>query len=120
MKAANDAVRFLVELAVLAAIAYWGFHDHSSLAAKLVLGAGGPALVASIWAIWMAPQSDRRASERVRVVLEVAIFGSATAALALSIGATSAIIFAVLAVISALLDHTLARPRSPDQRDSLH
>ena len=38
---------FLVELAVLAAVGYRGFHDHSSWAAKLVLGVGGPVLIAT-------------------------------------------------------------------------
>jgi len=49
LKGINDAVRFLAELAVLAAVGYGGFHDHSSSAAKLVLGVGGPVLIATAW-----------------------------------------------------------------------
>lgn len=109
MKAANEAVRFLVELAALAAIGYWGFHDHSTWPAKFVLGIGGPLLIASAWAIWMAPQSHRRAGEGVRALLEVAIFGSAIAALAASTGTALAVIFGTVAVVNAVLDHLLAR-----------
>jgi hypothetical protein len=109
LKWINDAVRFLVELAVLVAVGYWGFHDHSRWAAKLVLGVGGPVLIATAWGIWMAPQSNRRAPEGMRALLEVLIFGLATAALVASTGAVLAVIFAVVATVNAALDHALAR-----------
>jgi hypothetical protein len=109
VKAANDAVRFVVELAALIAIGYWGFHDHSSWLAKLVLGLGAPLLIAVVWSVWMAPQSSRRAGEGTRAVLEVLIFGAATAALAASTGVVLAIIFAAVAAANAVLDHVLAR-----------
>ena len=109
VKAANDAVRFFVELAALAAVGYWGFHDHSSWALKLTLGVGGPTLIATAWGIWMAPRSTRRASEGIRALLEIVIFAVATAALAASTRAPLAIIFAVVASVNAVLDHTLAR-----------
>jgi len=57
VKAANDALRFVVEIA---ALAYWGFHEHTSWPAKLVLGLAGPVLIAVVWGLWMAPQSSRR------------------------------------------------------------
>ena len=109
MKAVNDGVRFLVELAVLGAVGYWGFHNHSSWPAKIVLGVGGPVLIATAWGIWMAPQSNRRAPEGRRALLEVLIFALATAALAASTRAVLAVIFAVVATVNAALDHALAR-----------
>ena len=109
MKAANDGVRFLVEVAALGAVAYWGFHDHKSLVLKLVFGIGGPLLIAFIWARWMAPRSSRRAPEAQRALLELAIFGAAAVALAASEGAASAIVFALVAGVNALLDHWLGR-----------
>jgi hypothetical protein len=113
VKAANDAVRFLVELAALAAVCYWGFHDHPSWIAKLVLGIGGPVLIATAWGIWMAPKSNRRATEGIRALLELLIFALATAALAASAGAALAIIFAVVATSNAVLDHALTRTLRP-------
>ena len=109
MKAANDGVRFLVEVASLGAIAYWGFHDHTSLLLKLAFGIGGPLLIAFIWARWMAPRSSRRAPEAQRALLELAIFGAGALALAASVGAASAIVFALGAGVNALLDHRFAR-----------
>ena len=76
VKATNDAIRFLVELAPLAAVCYWGLHNHSSWAAKIVLGIGAPLLMAAVWAVWMAPQSEHRMAERGRVLIELVIFGS--------------------------------------------
>jgi Protein of unknown function (DUF2568) len=108
VKMANDGVRFLVELAALASIGYWGFHEHSGWPAKIAFGLGGPILVASIWAVWMAPGSRRRAPERIRVLLEVVIFGLAVAALAASTGGVLAVIFGVVAFVNAVLDHRLA------------
>jgi Protein of unknown function (DUF2568) len=109
VKAANDAIRFLVEIAALVAVSYWGFHDHSSWTGKLILGIGAPVLVAATWAIWMAPQSGRRAPEGMRAVIEIVIFGLATAALAASTGAVLAIVFAAVAGVNTVLDHALAR-----------
>jgi Protein of unknown function (DUF2568) len=118
VKAANDAVRFVVEIAALIAVGYWGFHEHSSWLAKLVLGLGAPVLIAVVWGLWMAPQSSRRAGEGTRVVLEVLIFGSATASLAASTGAILAITFAAVAAVNAVLDHFVAHRSQaglPDQ-----
>jgi hypothetical protein len=116
VKPINDGIRFLVELLALVAVGYWGFHEHSGWAAKIVLGIGGPLLIATAWGIWMAPRSARRAPEAVRALLEVVIFGAATAALAASSGATLAVLFAVVAGLNAALDHALARePASRSQ-----
>ena len=112
MKAVNDLVRFLVELGALFAVGWWGFHEHAAWVAKLLFGLGGPFLVAAVWGRWMAPRSPHRAPEGTRAVLEVLIFGLATAALVAS-GATGAgVVFAVVAGVNAVLDHVLAR-RAP-------
>ncbi len=110
VKAANDAIRFLVELAALAAIAYWGFHEHSSWVLKLVLGVGGPVLTAAAWGLWMAPQSKRRAPEGYRALLEAVIFGAATAALFASGVVALGVAFGVVAAVNTVLDHALGRP----------
>lgn len=96
-----------VELASLAAAAYWGFHDHRDWALKLMLGAGGPLLIALVWAIWTASRSTRRAPKQ-SALLERLIFGSATAALAISSGVLPASVFAVVATINTVLDHRFA------------
>jgi hypothetical protein len=44
-------VRFLCELAMLAALAYWGFRVGDGIGAW-VLGVGAPLLAAVVWARW--------------------------------------------------------------------
>ena len=119
MKPANDAVRFLVvELGSLAAVAYWGFHEHSAWGAKVLLGVGGPLLIAVVWGIWMAPRASRRAPEGVRTLIELVIFGTATAALAASAGAGLAIAFGAIALANTVLEHTLRSPGLHERRPS--
>ncbi len=118
LKPVNDAVRFLVvELGSLAAVAYWGFHEHSGLGAKVLFGVGGPLLIAVVWGIWMAPRASRRAPEGVRALIELVIFGTATAALAASTGAGPAIVFGAIALVNTVLEHVLPaagpQPRPP-------
>ena len=119
MKPANDAVRFLVvELGSLAAVAYWGFHEHSAWGAKILLGVGGPLLIAVVWGSgWRpAPAGGRR-----RVCgrsIELVIFGTATAALAASAGAGLAIAFGAIALANTVLEHTLRSPGLHERRPS--
>ena len=49
LRSGNLAVRLLCELGLLVALAVWGFHAGSGLAADLVLGLGAPLLAAAVW-----------------------------------------------------------------------
>jgi hypothetical protein len=49
-------VRFLCELAMLAALAYWGFTVGDG-AGAWVLGIGAPLMAAIIWGAWVAPKA---------------------------------------------------------------
>ena len=111
MKAANDVVRFLVEVATLIAVGYWGFHEHGSWLAKLVLGIGAPLLIAVGLECVDGAAVISTGRRGRRAVLEVLIFGFATAALAASTSAILAIIFGVVAGVNAVLDHALGRRR---------
>src|SRR6188472_2271668 len=101
MKAVNDGVRFLLELCGLAAIAYWGWRTGSSTATRLVLAVGGVVLVAVVWGVFRA-EGDAvvEVPTAVRIVIEVAVFASATVALAAVGRAGLAIAFAVVAGIN--------------------
>ena len=60
VKQANLALALLLELGVLAALAYWGFATGATILLKIALGIGTPAAAILIWAIWGAPRSRRR------------------------------------------------------------
>jgi hypothetical protein len=49
----NLALRFLLEMAALVAIGYWGFDQHSGIW-RFVIGIGGPMLAAVLWGTFAA------------------------------------------------------------------
>lgn len=51
VKSLNLSVRFLLELCLLAALAYGGFNLTNSLLLSWFLGLGLPAFAASVWAL---------------------------------------------------------------------
>jgi hypothetical protein len=103
--AANEALRFLLELCMLAAFAYWGSQAADSTAINILLAIVTPLAAATVWAIWCAPRSERRLEPRKRVPLELLLFGLAAAALAAA-GATGlAIAFAAAVALNTLLLH---------------
>jgi hypothetical protein len=108
MSFVNDGVRFLLELGALAAIAYWGWRTGSSTASRLLLAVGGVVLVAVVWGVFRS-ESDAvvEVSTGVRIVIEVAVFAAATAAIAAVGRVGLAIAFAVVAGINEILNYTL-------------
>lgn len=81
IKGANLALRFLLELCALAALCYWGFKTGTGVVAKVGLGIGAPLLAAVVWGTFVAPGAPVAAPGALRLVLELAVFGSAVAAL---------------------------------------
>jgi hypothetical protein len=82
IKGANLAVRFLLELCALAALAYWGFKTGTGPISKIGLGIGAPLLAAVVWATFVAPGASIQVPWPLRLVLQVVIFGLAVAGLA--------------------------------------
>lgn len=103
MKAANLALRFLLEVGALVALGYWGFHVGSSEALHWILGIGAPLLAAVVWGLFVAPRRRFDVPLAVWVLLQVVIFGAAIAALLASGRATFAVVFTVLLLINATL-----------------
>jgi len=81
IKSANLALRFLLELSALAALGYWGFKTGRGTVAKVGLGIGAPLLAAVVWGTFVAPRAPVEVPGPVRLALELAVFGSAAAAL---------------------------------------
>jgi hypothetical protein len=83
----NLAVRFLLEIAALLALGYWGFDQHSGIW-RFVLGLGLPVLAAIAWGTFAVPDDRSRSGSApvpvpgaVRLILELALFGLASWAL---------------------------------------
>ena len=75
MKAANLALRFFLELAALAALAYWGW------GVTWVLAIAAPAAWIALWATFGSPKARITLSTPQRIGFEALVFGAAAAAL---------------------------------------
>ena len=82
LKALNLALRFGVELASLAALAYWGWHDSESTVVKVLLAVGAPVVWAVLWGLFASPKAPMELHPGARLAFEVAAFGAAVIALA--------------------------------------
>ena len=60
MKALNQGLAFLLELALLAALSYWGFQLDASTAVQWLAGLGAPLALAAAWGLVAAPRARRR------------------------------------------------------------
>jgi Protein of unknown function (DUF2568) len=105
---ANDGLRFLLELSALAALAYWGFHEFSA-GAQWLLGIGAPIVAAAVWGAFVAPKASRPTVDPVRLLLEVAVFGSGVVALLLAGSTELAIVFAALVLVHLALTFALGQ-----------
>jgi hypothetical protein len=83
----NLAMRFLLELAALAAFGVWGYRSHQS-GLRTLLAVALPLCAASVWGVFAVPDDPSRSgrapvpvSGPLRLVLELAFFGLASWAL---------------------------------------
>ena len=109
-------VRFLCELAMLAALAYWGFRVGDGIGAW-VLGVGAPLLAAVVWGAWVAPKARWPVPILTRVAIELVLFGAGTAALAVAGQPMLAVVLGVAALATSLLNASQERQagnRPPD------
>lgn len=102
MKAANLAAKFILELAALAAFAYWGGTVGSG-AVSVVIAICAPLLAAVLWGALAAPNASRRLPTRLRIPFELTVFGLAALALGSAMSLLAGIVFALAAVINAAL-----------------
>ncbi|NJP89948.1 YrdB family protein [Nonomuraea sp. FMUSA5-5] len=105
-KNANMLLMFLLELGVLASVAYWGFTVSPNWGIKLLAGLGGPALFITAWALFGAGGGANATfplTGLARAALEIVWFGGGALALYAAGVITPAIIFAALFILNAVL-----------------
>jgi len=97
------AIRFLSELALLAVLAVVGASLVDPLAPRVVLAIALPAAAIAVWGLFVAPKASRRLDDPTRLVVELVLFGAATAGLAAVGHVVPALVFGVVAIGAALL-----------------
>lgn len=103
IRAANLALKFVLELAALAALAYGGANAGAGPAASILLAIALPALMIVLWARFAAPRSQTRLHTRARMPFELGVFAVAALVLAAGGRPVAAGAFAALAVVNAVL-----------------
>jgi hypothetical protein len=99
LKAANLTIRFLLELCLLAALAYWGTQTGEGIVSVL-LSIAAPILAAVVWGTFVSVKAPRRLKGFWWVAIQVVLFGAAVAAL-VSVGqAVLGIVFGVAVVLN--------------------
>lgn len=98
----NLALRFLLEMAALVALGWWGWQAGTSPWTRALLAAGGPLAAAIAWGLFAAPRAayDLPAA---RLAVQVAVLVAAVAALAGLGRPRLAAAFAVVALGNAVL-----------------
>jgi hypothetical protein len=117
--AVNLGLRFLIELAALAALGYWGSQAGRGTTPHVLFAISAPLGAAVIWGAFVAPKAAVRVSEPVRLAIELLVYAAATAGLAAADQTVLAIIFAVAAVANSAAVRLLsgkgeARGQAPD------
>ncbi len=105
VKQANLLLALLLELGVLAALAYWGFVTGATLPVKIVLGISTPVVAIIIWSIWGAPRSQRRLQGISYWLLRIAFDAAGAIALYIANQHTWGVIFALIAAVNCILGY---------------
>lgn len=77
----NMTIRFVLELCMLAVLAYGGFQLEGGWLLRVAVGVGAPLLAATIWGLLIAPKAKRRLADPWRFMVELGLFGLAAVAL---------------------------------------
>lgn len=81
MLVAALAARFLLEVALLAVLAIWGFQLGDGLALGLLCGLAAPSAGAFLWGLFISPKRRFELGRIPRLMLELALFAGAAGAL---------------------------------------
>lgn len=111
-------VVFLLELAAMAALAWWGFALDAAAWLRIVAGVGAPVIAAVLWGLYAAPRARFKIPTAAAGV-KILVYGAATAAIA-SIGHVSlAVVFLALVLLTiglirlGRLDEGMRDPATP-------
>jgi hypothetical protein len=103
MKGLNDGLRFLLELAGVAALAIWGWSAGSPSPIRFVLAIAAPLGLIVLWALFIAPRADSPLMPMPRMIVGSALLLVAAGALHLAGYTPASAVMAVLIVVNTVL-----------------
>ena len=100
---ASEGCAFLLEVAMLAILAWWGIRTGTGKAVTVLLGLGAPLAAAVVWGLFAAPKARIRLPMAGVITIKMLVFASASAALATLGRPRLAIAFAAVAVVNTVI-----------------
>ena len=104
LKTSNLALRFLLEIAALVAVGYWGWKSAEG-PARWVLAIGAVAAVVAIWTLFVSPNPTIVLAMPIRLAIELVVWAAAAAALYVTGQRALGIAFFVLAAASGIANY---------------
>ena len=99
----NDILRFLLELFAIVSLGIWGFLAWP-LPWNIVVGIGAPVIAILLWALFRSPRAVLHVDPFVKAIVEIVVMGSAAFAWWDLGQPVVAIVFAVVATISGVIN----------------
>jgi len=96
----NEALAFLLELLMVAGLAWWGSQAVSGLAGRIALAVVAPALAIIIWALFAAPRARIRLPVAGVLAVKAVVFAGGTVAVYSTGWHATAIAFAIVAAVN--------------------
>jgi hypothetical protein len=103
----NLGVRFLLELASLAAFAYWGATIPASTPVRTIAAIGAPIAVGVFWGLFISPKARIPTGRAGRAGLGLLVFLGAAATLQARGHSPLSLTFAVVSVLSSVVVYAL-------------
>ncbi|NDU75279.1 DUF2568 domain-containing protein [Actinomadura sp. DSM 109109] len=99
----NEGLAFLLELAAIAALAWWGFTVDENLVVNVVLGLGAPAAAIVLWGLFAAPRARFTVPLQLVLLVKAAVFGAGALALHGTGQTAAAVVLAMIALLNTAL-----------------
>ncbi|MEU8620677.1 YrdB family protein [Streptomyces sp. NPDC048623] len=99
----NEGLAFLLELAALAALAWWGWAFPDATVLRVLLAVAAPASAATLWGLFAAPRARFPVPLPAVLAVKALVFGAATLALYALDRPAWAVAFAAVAVVNTAL-----------------
>ena len=100
----NDILRFFLELFAFVSLGIWGFLAFPLPWPGLLVGIGAPLLAILVWALFVSPKAVFRIDVFGKALVEIAVFSAAAIGWWMLGQPVVAIVFAVVAAVSGILN----------------
>lgn len=115
--AANEVLAFVLELAALACLSWWGFHaGDGDLARQLLPAVGIPALAIALWGLFAAPRARIRLPRAGVLAVKAVVLGGGAFGLYRVGHPAAAVTLAVVMVANTALAETFRHKPAPGKQ----